>query len=49
MAEASESPKEFATPKWHKLSMGMSSGLGEILLSFNLINANPRPSPFNLM
>jgi len=49
MSEASENPTVFATPMWHKLAMGMSSGLGEILLSFNLVNASARPPAYNLV
>lgn len=49
MTDASEDVSVFQTPQWRKLSMGLSSGLGEILISFNLVNAVPKPSAFNLV
>jgi hypothetical protein len=49
MSEADEDQTAFQTPQWRKLSMGLSSGLGEILISFNLVNASPKPAAFNLV
>lgn len=45
MSDASEDTLTFQKPRWCKLYMGMSSGLGEILVSFNLVSATIRPTP----
>jgi len=45
MQDASDDTLAFQKPSWRKLYMGMSSGLGEILVSFNLVSAAMRPLP----
>ena len=49
MTEVSEDKATFQFPEWRKLTMGLSSGLGEILISFNLLDATPKPQVFNLL
>jgi hypothetical protein len=45
MQDASDDYMTFQKPHWCRLYMGMSSGLGEILVSFNLVSATMKPLP----